>query len=194
MQGIASLLDDASAQDVHRLWAELERTYGLREAARSVPYPHVSYHLAEDYNLARIGALMRHVARQIAPFTICVTGLGAFTAHEPVLYLAVERSAELNALHETIWRALADEPGAARTSSPLYESASWIPHVTLAQRDLTSGALDSLLSTWSSRDFRREAHVHDLALLYQRPGEEAYAPLERVKLSGPPYGSPQQRL
>src|SRR5579859_4039396 len=48
MQGIVSLLDDASAQATRALWAELEREHGLREAAQSAPYPHVSFHLAED--------------------------------------------------------------------------------------------------------------------------------------------------
>lgn len=183
MQGIASLLDEASAQAVRALWAELEREHGLCEAARSVPYPHVSYHLAEDYDLARIGALMRRIAAQIAPFTMRIRGLGAFTAVEPVLYLAVERTPGLDALHATLWRELANER-VATTPSPLYASATWIPHVTLAQRDLTPEALDSLLTAWSSRDFHRDVFVSDLTLLYRRTGEASYTPLERLKLSG----------
>ena len=184
MQGIASLLDDVSAMAVRALWAELERERLLREAARIVPFPHVSYHLAEDYDLARIGEVMRRVAERTAPFTTRITGLGAFTAVEPVLYLAIERTLELDALHAALWRELADDPGAAREPSPLYASASWIPHVTLAQRDLTPEALESLLATWSTRDFRREIFVNDLTLLYRRSGEMAYTPLERFVLSG----------
>ncbi len=184
MQGIASLLDDVSAQGVRALWAELEREQGLYEAARSVPYPHVSYHLAEDYDLSRIGVVMRRVAARIAPFVMRIVGLGAFTTFEPVLYLAVERTPELDALHATLWRELAAVTDVARRPSPLYATASWIPHVTLAQRDLTPETLDTLLSTWSSRDFRCDVCVTDLTLLYRRPGEAVYTPLERLKLSG----------
>ncbi len=183
MQGIASLLDDASAQAVRALWAELEGEHGLREVARIVPYPHVSYHLAEDYDLARIGLVMRRVAEREASFTVRITGLGAFTAFEPVLYLAVERTPELDALHAAIWRELAAE-GIARAPSPLYEVTAWVPHVTLAQRDLTSGTLESLLTAWSARDFRRNVYVSDLALLYRRPGEAAYTAIERCALTG----------
>ncbi len=182
MQGIVSLLDDASAQATRALWAELERKHGLREAARSTPYPHISFYLAEDYDLARVGMVMRSMAAHIAPFTLRIIGLGAFTAFEPVLYLAVERTPALDALHATLWRVLANER-VAREPSPLYASASWIPHVTLAQRDLTPEALESLLTAWSSRDFRRDVFVSDLTLLYRRPGEASYAPLEQVMLS-----------
>lgn len=189
MQGIASLLDDASAQAVRALWAELARAHGLREAARSVPFPHVSYHLARDYDLARIGAVMRRVAEQVAPFTMRILGLGAFREFEPVLYLAVERTAELDALHETLWRELAADTSVSHEPAELYASASWIPHVTLAQRDLTPETLESLLSTWSQRDFRREAHVSDLTLLYRRPDEATYTPLEQVTLSGVWHGA-----
>ena len=184
MQGIVSLLDGASAQAIRALWAELEREHGLREAARSTPYPHVSYHLAEDYDLALVGLVLRRVAAHFAPFTVRIIGLGAFTAFEPVLYLAVERTPELDALHATLWRELAAEVGVAHEPSPLYASASWIPHVTLAQRDLTPGTLESLLAAWAARVVLRDVYVSDLTLLYRRPGEAAYAPLEQFKLSG----------
>ena len=186
MDAIVSLLDDASVQAVRALWAELECDYGLGEVARSVPYPHVSYHLAEDYDLARIGEALGHVAERMAPCATRVSGLGAFRASELVLYLAVERNPALDALHEVIWRELAAEgmEGIAREPSPLYESATWVPHVTLAQRDLTPAALESLLSAWSARDFRRDVSISDLALLYRRPGEAAYAPIERRELRG----------
>lgn len=169
MHAIVSLLDDASAQAVRALWGELAREYGLGEVARIVPYPHVSYHVAEDYDLARIDEALSRVAEHVAPFTTRVTGLGAFRASELVLYLAIERNPALDALHAAVWRELAAERpgGLARESSPLYAGATWVPHVTLAQRDLTPAALESLLSSWSARDFRRDVSISDLALLYR---------------------------
>ncbi|HEU0027678.1 MAG TPA: 2'-5' RNA ligase family protein [Ktedonobacterales bacterium] len=186
MHAIVSLLDDASAQGVRALWAELEREHGLGEVARIVPYPHVSYHLAEDYDLVRIGEAMGRVAERTAPFTARIAGLGAFRAFEPVLYLAVERNPALDALHAAIWSEVAAErvEVIAREPSPLYEGATWVPHATLAQLDLTPEALDALLAAWSLRDFRRDVYVSDLAVLYRRPGEAAYRPIERRVLSG----------
>ena len=183
MHGIASLLDDASDQAVRALWAELEREHGLREVARIVPFPHISYHLAEGYDLVRVGQPMRRIAERTAPFVTHITGLGAFTAFEPVLYLAVERTPELDALHAAIWREITAE-GIAREPSPLYEGASWVPHVTLAQRDLTPEALESLMADWSARDFGRDLCVSGLALLFRQPGEMVYTALERRTLTG----------
>jgi 2'-5' RNA ligase len=181
MQGIVSLLDDASAQAVRALWAELDERAGLREAAQRVPWPHCSYHIAEDYDLARLAQTLQRVAAHAQPFAATLTGLGAFEAPEPTLYLAVERNAALDALHATLWTELEDE-GMARGASPLYAPEPWIPHITLAQRDLTLASLRSLVTAWAGRDLRREVWLNNLTLLYQAPGAATNEPLMRFSL------------
>jgi hypothetical protein len=86
--GIVSLLDAASERATRALWAELDARYGLREVTQRVPWPHYSYHVAEDYALAHLEEPLRRVAAQTEPFAATITGLGAFEATEPVLYLA----------------------------------------------------------------------------------------------------------
>lgn len=186
MPGIISLLDAASEQAVRALWDELEARYGLREAPRSVPFPHCSYQIAEAYDLSRLAETLPRVAARHAPFTVRVTGLGAFDAPEPVLYLAVERNAALDALHAALWRAVTQAKGMARALSPLYAPGSWVPHVTLAHRDLTLEGLRAIQSAWAGRDLRREVQVSDLALGGQAPSQPPeqgpQAPLLRVAL------------
>ncbi|HZC07881.1 MAG TPA: 2'-5' RNA ligase family protein [Ktedonobacterales bacterium] len=181
MHGVVALLDSASEQAVHALWAELDERHHLRAAVQRVPYPHVSYHVAEDYNLTRTGEVLGRVASATQPFTVRMMGLGAFEEPGLVLYLAVERNAALNALHATLWRALADA-GAASGESPLYAPGSWIPHITLAQGDLTRAALRAIQSAWAGRDLRREVRVSDLTLLYQPPGGATHTPVMRFAL------------
>lgn len=178
MQGIVTLLDGASAPVVRALWSELERDWGLRGAARAVPFPHLSYQIAVEYDQERTGEAMRRVASRMAPFAVRITGLGAFTAIEPVLYLAVERSPALDALHSALWREM-EEIGFAREPSLLYAPASWVPHVTLAQRDLSAETLAAVLAAWSGRDLRQEARIGDLGLF----AGESYTPKELVQLS-----------
>ena len=109
-----------------------------------------------------------------------------FTAFEPVfLYLAVEPTPALDALHATLWRVLANER-VAREPSPLYASASWIPHVTLAQRDRRLGRWNRCSTAWSSRDFRRDVSRErpDPALPETRRGLVCAAGAVRVERRG----------
>lgn len=184
MAGVVSLLDEASEQVVRALWAELAERHTLREVARRVPHPHCSYHVAEDYDLTRLRDALGRVAAQTRPFAATLTGLGAFTAPEPVLYLAVERTAALDALHAAIWRELALLPGVARAPMAVYAASSWIPHVTLAQGDLTPAALDSVLAAWAGRDLGREVWVNNVTLLARAADASTSDPLLRVTLGG----------
>ena len=181
MDGVVSLLDSASEQATRALWDELAGSYHLRAAAQRVPYPHVSYHIAEGYDFARTEAALARVAAQVQPFTVQMTGLGAFEGPEVVLYLAVARNAALDRLHAALWQALA-EAGVAQGASPLYAPDTWIPHITLAQGDLTADLLHAIQSAWAERDMRREIWVSDLTLLSQAPGAASHAPTMRVAL------------
>jgi 2'-5' RNA ligase len=179
MQGIVSLLDADSEQAVRSLWDELAREWNLREAARLAPIPHISYHVAEGYDLARIGLVMRRIGADAPPLNVRITGFGEFTAVGPVLYLAIARDTALDSLHASIWKAL-DDGDIARNSWRLYAPETWVPHVTLAMGDLTAETLASLLTKWSGRDARMEARISAISLF----GDGSYTPLEQVELSG----------
>ncbi len=179
--GIVSLLDSASAQTTRALFAELDERYGLREEVQRVPWPHLSYHLAEAYDLERLAEPLRRVAAQTPPFTATITGLGGFEAPEPVLYLAVERGSALGALHAALWRELGSA-GVAQGVAPLYAPEPWQPHITLAMHDLTLETLRAIQAEWAGRDLRRAVWVDTLTLLYGAAGATTYQPLMRVAL------------
>lgn len=181
MSGIVSLLDPASERAVRALWAELDERHGLREVAQRVPYPHCSYHVAEDYDLAQLAGVLRRVAAQTQPFTATISGLGAFEQPEAVLHLAVERNAALDALHAALWREL-EQTDIAREPAAIYGAQTWVPHVTLAQRDLTLDALRAIQAQWAGRDLRRDIWVSDLTLLHRVSDDATHTPLLRFSL------------
>ncbi|HKT37314.1 MAG TPA: 2'-5' RNA ligase family protein [Ktedonobacterales bacterium] len=189
MLGVVSLLHGADERAVRDLWAELAADYGLGEAPRRVPFPHVSYQIAADYDRVRLEEALAREAVRHAPIRVTLTGLGAFAAPEPVLYLAVERNAALDALHAALWQSLV-AGDVARQWSPLYAPGSWVPHITLAQLDLTLEGLRAIQSAWSGRDLRREVWLSDLALGGDPPGQQpepdqlGQQPLMRVALGG----------
>jgi 2'-5' RNA ligase len=163
MHGVASLLDEASDAFVRELWTELDREFGVRAVTEIVPYAHISYHLAEDYDLERTEAVLHTLVRDATPLHVLAAGLGIFTGPQPVLYLAIVRDPALTTFHQRVWPAL--ETVSTRPS-PLYTPEQWVPHTTLAQWDITPDTLPALVRHLAGRALQRELVLQNLTLLY----------------------------
>ena len=133
MNGIVALLESDFYERVEQLWAELSRRFGL-QGIYQTPYPHFSYHVSTKYDVERVTAVLQQLAGETAVFTITTSGLGIFTGAKPVLYVPVVRTAVLSQLHERVWTAV--QP-ASRGTQFYYSPDNWLPHITLAQHDLT---------------------------------------------------------
>lgn len=142
--GVASLLDAASDRRVRDLWSELDHDFGVRRAAELVPFPHLTYQVAGDYDFPRLDTALRALAPTLSPVAVRTSGLGVFAGPSPVLYLAVVRTPALEILHRTVW----DATSATGTDlSPYYlPSDAWVPHITLAQFDLTPEILSAIVA------------------------------------------------
>jgi len=166
MMAVVSLLDERHDLQVRALWGELARDFGPRRVTEIVRDPHVTYQGAEDYDLDRLDTALCAVAAATAPFTISTTGLGIFTGPQPVLYLAVVRSAALTTFHTALWDAIGT---AGRDYSPLYAPAGpWTPHITLAQWDLTPENIGPIAARLATRPLGWEIPIDNLAVL-RRP-------------------------
>ena len=150
MNGVVSLLDSSATAQVHAIWAEMRAAHGIGEAARRVPWPHLSYHIAPRYDPVTLESGLRALARETRPLEIRATGLGIFTGPTPVLYVAVTRSPALSDLHAKAWAAC---DAAADDPSPLYAPNVWVPHITLAHLDVTPANLPGLIADLAGRDF-----------------------------------------
>ena len=78
MPGIVSLLDHRHATQVATVWASLQDRLGL-QGMDVPPFPHVSYHVAEQYEVALLEPMVRAFAMHTAPVEVVTTGLGIFT-------------------------------------------------------------------------------------------------------------------
>lgn len=148
MNAIVALPDEEHSQRVAALWEELERNFGVRDVRSRVPWPHISFQGAQEYDIAHTDALLRAVAMRTAPFTVYADGLGIFTGPQPVLYIAVQRSEMLNTVHDDLWRALAPS---AHELNPYYTPERWAPHVTLAQWDIPPATLGRVVARFGGR-------------------------------------------
>ncbi|MFC2023475.1 hypothetical protein ACFLT5_01920 [Chloroflexota bacterium] len=84
MEGIASLLDEEHSRLTENLWSELESKFGLR-GIYTTPFPHFSYHVAQDYDKEKLGPILQRVAQHTQEFRIQATGYGIFAGRPPVL-------------------------------------------------------------------------------------------------------------
>src|SRR5271170_5654592 len=161
MQGIVSLLDGEARERIEQLWEELRREFGVR-GIHSKRFPHFSYHVAEQYDLARAQPILAALAAQTRTFPAQTSGIGIFTRKEPVIYLPLVKTRELAVWHKQI--AAAVSPIAAGINE-YYAEEIWIPHITIAEGDVDLLVLPEIIRRFGERNFRWELRVTNFALI-----------------------------
>lgn len=168
LEAVIGLFDDETDAKVRGLWQELERRFKLR-SIYATPYPHLSFHTANDYPDDEVEAILRRVAAETAPVTVRTSGLGLFTGENPILYIPIARTAELERLHARLCEAL--EPLAIEPN-PHYQPERWLPHITLASDDLRAHNLPEVLDAMSRKAFDWCVRIDKLALAYTQEREQ----------------------
>jgi len=162
MHGIVSLLDSDHNQQVEELWVELERRFSVR-GVYITPYPHFSYHVAQDYDVDKLEPILQHITSNITTFKVRTSGLGVFTGNSPVLYIPVARNLELTQLHQELWEKL------STTSAGIvnyYHPEQWMPHINIGFGDISKDILSQIVPFLAERDFSWEITINNIALIY----------------------------
>lgn len=163
MHGIVSLLDEDHYEMVEDIWAGLASSLGVR-GIYTTPFPHFSYHVAEHYDLAAMETVLHDFAARTAPFDILTTGLGIFTEGlNPVIYVNVARSPTLSRLNAELWPLLTE---ASTGIAEYYHPHQWVPHITLAQGDVSRENLGDAIRILSTWDFTWQIHIDNIAVLF----------------------------
>ncbi len=166
MIAIASLLDVHANRQVEEIWDWLEATCGLSEI-KLTPLPHFSYQTAESFDIDPLEAALQDLAFGIAPFTVRTAGIGVFTGEIPVFYLSLVKTARLLTLHQMVWERVSPF---GRTINELYAPEYWIPHISLAYRDITPTKLACALEGLIYSPLDIEIVVDNLSVIYQVGG------------------------
>lgn len=168
MHAVVSLLDDAYYTLVEKLWAELEKTFGL-QGVYVTPYPHFTYQVAQQYDLTKLEPILEQFAKTQSSFTVRTTGLGLFTGGYPVLYIPVIRDANLTNLHENLWPEVSK---AGAGIEEYYRPAQWLPHISLCFGDVDNNTLAEAVRLLGERDFNWEIPINNLALIYDTGAQQ----------------------
>lgn len=183
MAASASVLDPDSCGKVEALWDLLEDEVGAK-AVRISPLPHFSYQAARDFDLEVLADVVAKVADKARPLRVRTAGLGVFTGKSPVVYVPIVRTPELTRLQLALWSAGAV---ASAEPSPEYHPAAWIPHITIAQSDVTEESLPRVLSLLNAQDLVWDVEIDNLAIVRGR-GDKPQELVGRFELRG---GSPR---
>ena len=162
MQAVISLLDEQHRQQVVSLWEELKRDFLIGTTSQRVPFPHITYHGALSYEETPLCSALEQVAGATDPFEVETDGIGIFTGPNPVLYLPVVRGPALDLIHQNIWQAL-EAIGVG--ISPIYGPRHWIPHITLAQGDITHAHLPALIQMLSAHAYSWHIPITNLTVI-----------------------------
>lgn len=133
MFALISELSEAATVQVMHLWRRLNQNCGL-EGIFNYPNPHFTWFSAETLDVERCEPILQVLTQEATSFTVHTSGLGFFDGEDPVLYLPVVKSPQLMQLHQTLWEQLMPY---AKNANIFYSPEEWIPHISLALRDLT---------------------------------------------------------
>ena len=161
MYAIISELDQDTAVLVMRLWRKLNDACGL-EGIFNYPNPHFTWMGAESVEVEPIHDLFKVIAEQTYAFPVRITGLDVFEGSSPVLYLSLFKSFSLLNLHKNLWKQIQpylQEPNL------YYSPEQWMPHITLAFRDLTKDNLACAVKSIENEPIRQVSWVNNLTLV-----------------------------
>jgi len=139
--GVIALLPEPFSGRVEALWEHMAREFGV---PRGYPgaIPHLSFHIGAHDVDSGADAVVERVARETEPFTVYSAGLGVFPG--PVVHLTVARSPAAAALAVRLERDLA--AAGFPSTDPYFTPERWMPHITLAHRNLEGVELGALLA------------------------------------------------
>ena len=179
MYEIVTIVEGDAGSQIERAWAELRAKHGP-EATRGHNLPHVSYHVADDYDLAALERLFARLGSQRTPFDVPLWGLGT-VSHESarIVFLNVGRSPEMTSLQDALW----DEASAAGSGViDRYRREIWFPHIMLGDHPILLERFPDLARRLGNALPPDRFRVDNLALIEEMPhGREVRL---RVPLSG----------
>ena len=175
---LALQLQEPAASKVRGWWSLLEEELGL-SGVRRVPFPHLTLFGFDGVEYPAIQKTLEDFSASTAPLTLNAIDLGIFLKPMPVLYTPVIRSPELTILHRRLWDIVSAMGG---RMYGLYAPERWIPHMTLAQFDLTRDNQLPALKLLMDLDIQLEFEVRNLTL-FTWIGPR-YEPQERYPLLG----------
>lgn len=152
--GVLSILQGEMLDEARRLWKLFETEYASK-GVQSFDFPNVTFQGGQCRDVSRLRQEFAALARQVPPFEVIIDGLGHFGPNSKVVFLKVQLTDELRRVHQAFTEMLGQY---CETLHQSYQLGNWIPHVTVAMKDLTD------------QEFNRALHdLRDYHPYYRQP-------------------------
>lgn len=161
MPGVISLLPSPYAERIEALWQAMHERFGVPLGYPGA-VPHITFHLGAHDVAADAATVVEAVAARTAPFTIVTSGLGVFGGPVPVIHLAVARSAPVASLAADLDASLA--AAGFPTTDPYFHQDRWMPHITIAHRNLAGIQLGPVLHWLVGQPLAGEVPLSSLSI------------------------------
>jgi 2'-5' RNA ligase len=159
MIGFVSNLEGVPYREVKRLWSLFERKYNS-QAIQAYPHPHFTFQIAKTPDIRQLKSDFVKTVSGIKPFELEVDGFRHF--RRDVIYLAVKKTRELARIHKLINRFLETR---CHDLLELYAPENWIPHITLAQEDLTEDNFERAWREFKGSNIRFKRRIHNICMV-----------------------------
>jgi len=160
MDGLIALLDEKHTRLVQDLWLNLEDQCGLSERLIT-PFPHFTWQVAQGYDYKNMGEKITELTSNLSSFFVKTAGIGVFTGEMPVVFITIVKTPELLSLHQKVWSAI--HPFGNGVSDH-YSPENWIPHITLASKNLSTDTLLKIFRFLGSQKIYWEIPIHQFAI------------------------------
>ncbi len=164
---LVALFDADHDASVRAIWQDLEEQCGLT-GIQATPFPHFSFHVAEQYQLSGLDEAIEELLPLIPPFGVRTSGLTVFTGAQVVVAVQVVATQRLLELHQILWTRTGHF---GKNLNPYYAPGEWVPHITLANRDVSPEKMKCLANLLSSRPLAWDIQVDKLAVVCVQNGE-----------------------
>ena len=183
MAGITSVVVGTDLERVRSLWSILEDGFAVGRVAIS-PVPHVTYQAAKKYDIGLLSRIAEDLASKLRPVRVHASGLGVFTGPRPIVYIPVVRTPELSSFHLAVWSAasVAAQDGVDGYLHP----ARWIPHITLAQGDVTPENLGPIIERLEREPLEWELTLDNISVIRGKGPDRPQELVSTHALSGVP--------
>jgi 2'-5' RNA ligase len=159
--GVVSILEGEAYAETKRMWRFFEKKYNST-AIQNFPHPHLSFQGGRSKNLKTIDAELQNLSREINPFPVTLRRIETFEKPERVIFLSVKRTRILRNIHKKIDALMQKH---CSWTFPYYTPQNWIPHVTLAQRDLTPTDFRSAIKELENYRPQYELTMYNICLV-----------------------------
>lgn len=170
-------------EEARRLWMLFETEYGSK-GVQSFDFPNITFQAGPCRDVSLLKENLGALAHQLQPFEVVIDGLGYFESPSKVVFLKVRPTADLRRSHQAVSEWLEKHFGSLYHN---YLPGAWIPHVTVAMKDLTDEAFTRAMHQL------RQYHPHYRQILANINLVHSFGDMERMDIIASARLAPRDR-